>query len=141
MCGVSFRRVIAVLLAVLVLVAVSGCLASEGGTTQVQSEAPAFTMTADQLYAEYAANQVAADQKYKDQVVSVSGPITDIGKDISDTAYVVIGGTDSLDGVQCFFSSGSESQVAAMSKGQSITVKGRVQGKVANIVLQDSVLQ
>lgn len=130
-----------VLTALLLLLPTAGCLATEAGTEAVQDADAAYTVPADELVAEYETNEVAADQKYADQVVSVSGSVTDIGKDISDTAYVILGGTGSLDGVQCFFADSPESDIAALEKGQEITVKGKVSRKMMNVVMKDCALQ
>lgn len=68
------------------------------------SATPNYVLTADQLYGDYSANEVAADAKYKGKIVLVRGVIDDIGKDILDDAYIVIGGRGGfLDGVQCTF--------------------------------------
>ena len=60
-------------------------------STQVQPaavETPTTKVTATQMLADYEANEVAADQKYKGNMVEVSGTIKNIGKDILDTPYV-----------------------------------------------------
>ena len=98
--------------------------------------AASYRVDASELYGEYKANEVAADAKYKGQTVVVSGTIQNIGKDILDSAYVVIGGRGFLDGVQCSFSKGDESDVARLSKGQLITVEGEVYGKLGNVLLK-----
>jgi hypothetical protein len=101
----------------------------------------AFNITADQLYSEYDANQVSADSKYKGKIVVVTGPISDIGKDVTDTAYVVIGGTGLLNGAQCMFPKGQESLISSLSKGQQVSVKGEVSGKIGNVLLRNCTVQ
>jgi hypothetical protein len=112
-----------------------GCLETDQGTADVQSQAPAYTGSANALYAEYEANEVAADAKYKGKIVIVSGIIRSIGKDIVDQAYIVIGGGGFLDGVQCMFTASENNSVAGLAKGQSVTVKGQVSGKILGNVL------
>lgn len=127
-------------LALFVLFAV-GSSNTDSGTKEVQSQAPSFTLSTNQLVDEYKANEVAADAKYKGNVVVVSGVIESIGKDILDQAYVVIGGEGFLDGVQCTFSKGEEASVASLSKGQNVNIKGKVNGKMGNVLLENSSLQ
>jgi len=93
-----------------------------------------YTLTADSLYREYEENEVAADAKYKGQVIIISGIIQDIGKDIMDAAYVVLA-AEGLFGVQCMYAKGEELSVAHLFKGQQITIKGVVSGKVIGNVL------
>jgi hypothetical protein len=107
---------------------------------QAGTEAP-FITTAEELYGAYVANQVAADSKYRSHSVIVSGIIRSIGKDITNQAYIVIGGRGFLDGVQCSFSASEEAAIATLSQGQNVAVKGRVAGKMGNVLLQACTLQ
>lgn len=133
-------------IASLVLLIVFGILAAgsidtDTDTRKVQSQAPSYTLSANQLYREYESNEVAADTKYKGKVVIVSGRIQDIGKDIMDDAYIVIGGKGFLDGVQCTFTKSEQSSVASLSKGQQVSVKGEVAGKMGNVLVKKASLQ
>ncbi|HEY6242711.1 MAG TPA: hypothetical protein VIX17_02120 [Pyrinomonadaceae bacterium] len=119
----------------------SGSLDTDTGTREVQSQSPSYTLSADQLYSEYKANEVAADAKYKGKIVLVSGTIQNIGKDILDSAYIVVGGEGFLDGIQCSFTKGEEGSVARLSKGQRVSVKGEVSGKMGNVQLNKCSLQ
>jgi len=118
-----------------------GSTDTDKDTQKVQSQAASYTVSANQLYSEYNSNEVAADAKYKGKVVIVSGTIQDIGKDIMDDAYIVIGGKGFLDGVQCTFTKGEQSSVARLSKGQQVTVKGEVAGKMGNVLINKASLQ
>jgi hypothetical protein len=118
-----------------------GSVDTDEDTKSVQAKPASFTLSADGLYAEYKSNEVAADQKYRGKIVVVSGVIRDIGKDIMDNAYIVIGGSGFLDGVQCTFTKVEESSVARLSKGQRVTVKGEVGGKMGNVLVNKASLQ
>jgi len=129
-----------VVLAVLAILAV-GSTDTDTDTQKVRSQAPSYTLSANKLYSEYNSNEVAADSKYKGKVVIVSGTIQDIGKDIMDDAYIVIGGSGFLDSVQCTFTKGEQSSVARLSKGQQVRVKGEVAGKLGNVLVNKCSLQ
>jgi hypothetical protein len=118
-----------------------GSFDTKEDTKKVQSQAPSYILSATQLYSEYESNEVSADSKYKGRVVVVSGTIQNIGKDIMDDAYIVIGGEGFLDGVQCTFTKDQESSVALLSKGQYVTVKGEVAGKMGNVLVNKCTLQ
>ena len=135
------KRHIASLVTLLVFsVLAIGSTESEEDTKEVQSKTPSYTLSADQLYREYESNEVAADEKYKGKIVIVSGKIQDIGKDIMDEPYIVIGGEGFLDGVQCSFAKSQESSIARLSKGQNVKVKGEVSGKMGNVQIKNSSL-
>lgn len=96
----------------------------------------AVRVTASQLFADYEANEIAADEKYKGKVIVVSGTIDNIGKDILDTMYVTLDSGKPLFNVQCFFSDKHKSQLSNVAKGQQVMVKGKCDGKFGNILLR-----
>jgi hypothetical protein len=135
------RHIASFVVLVAFLVLAVGSTDTDTDTQKVQSKAPSYTLSANQLYNEYSSNEVAADSKYKGKVVIVTGTIQDIGKDIMDDAYIVIGGGGFLDGVQCTFTKGEQSSVARLSKGQQVRVKGEVAGKMGNVLVNKCSLQ
>ncbi len=70
----------------------------------------------------YQRNEVAADQRYRDQPVMVSGVVAEIGRGLAGGAYLILTGQGGV--VRCEFPGKNEQQVAALAKGQSVTVKG-----------------
>ena len=106
----------------------------------------AFSGSADQLFQEYDANKANADNLYKKRPATISGEITNIGKDIMlGTPYIVVGGKGALDeGVQCFFNP-NNNPIASLSKGQSVTVHGTVDGRldseVGSVMLENCTLR
>jgi len=113
-----------------------GSMETDVDTHETRGKAAEYQISADKLFQEYDANEVAADNKYKGHIVIVEGTITDIGKDITDQAYLVIGGDGFLDGVQCLFTKGEEPSFSSISKGDHIRVKGEVSGKMGNVLLR-----
>lgn len=101
-------------------------------------------ISANRLFKEYEANQVAADEKYKDKILEISGIVDDIGKDIADQIYVAlkVGGEYEISVVQCYFSGEHTSEAAQLKKGQKITIKGKCeeQNIVGNIIINGCVI-
>ena len=90
---------------------------------------PAGTISARNLYSEYEANEVAADQKYKNNIISIYGKVESIDT-LLGFAYVTLkgkmfGGTK---GVQCCFSGKEIISIASLSKGQYVVVEGKCKG-------------
>jgi len=129
-----------VVLAVFAILA-AGSGNSSGGTKDVQSQSSAYSVTADGIYAEYQANEVAGDAKYKGKIITVSGTIMDIGKDITGDPYVVLGGTGYLDGVQGTFATSESASIGALSKGQQATIKGKCDGLMGMVEMSQCSLQ
>ncbi|MBE1554807.1 OB-fold protein [Sporosarcina limicola] len=99
----------------------------------------AITISALNLYKAYDDNEVAADQKYRDKQLEVSGKVKDIGKDIFDKIYVTIDTGEVLGSVYVSFAKGQEGKIADLKKGQSLTVEGKCGGFTAlSVTLKDS---
>lgn len=93
-----------------VLGLISGGGGSGSGTTRgsraVQEAPPesVITITSVQLFAEYEANYVAGDKKYKGKILEVSGTVETISRDILNQIYVTLDtGQFNLFNIQCFF--------------------------------------
>lgn len=94
-------------------------------------------ITASQLYAEYEANEISADEKYKGKTLEVSGIVDGIAKDILNSSYVILKTSNIIGRIQCYIEDSEQSKAAALQKGQKITVIGRNDGKMMNILLKD----
>lgn len=94
--------------------------------------------TASNLYQDYDDNEVAADEKYKDKKIAVTGTIQDIGKDVMDDAYITLN-TGKYGIVQCSFN--NSKMVKTLSKGDRVTIVGNCSGKtLGNVILFDSIV-
>ena len=131
---------------VLIVVAVFGVIGSigdsESGSTasaprqEVQEES-AIAVTAVKLATEYKDNQVAADIKYKDKIVEVSGTVETIGKDILEDSYVFFEGAGIVNRIQCYVSKANEASIASLASGQKVTMRGRVDGGTFNVIVKN----
>ncbi len=120
----------------------AGCSGPEDTGTGKVKEVPVLEMEATRLASDYAENEMEADKKYKGKMVVVKGKIYQIGKDPLGQPFIVIGGRAfGYGGVQCVFARGKDSSVAALSKGQFVSVKGKVGGKNVFVRVEDSSLQ
>lgn len=109
--------------------------------TEIATETPALSVSAGQLYADYEANGVAADEKYKGKVLRVTGKVNSIDRDILETIYVTLQGDEYFGDVQCFFAEDHVRTASQLSKGQTITVKGKCDGKLMNVMLKGCVIE
>jgi hypothetical protein len=108
---------------------------------EIKNESPAVEISASQLYADYESNGVAADQKYKGKVLLVSGTVNNIDRDITDNIYVTLKGDEYFGDIQCFFAEDHVNTASQLSKGQQITVKGKCDGKMMNVMLKGCVIE
>lgn len=106
-----------------------------GSLNQVSS----IRVTAPVLISEYEANEIAADQKYKGNIVIVTGKVDHVGKDIMDSMYVTLSSSKEFGIVraQCFFDDSWATRLSYLREGDTVTVKGRCDGKFGNVLLKD----
>lgn len=89
-----------------------------------------ISVTSEQLYKEYEANEIAADTKYKNKSVKVSGAIRDIGKTIGDKPYLNLATGPFSHQVMVMFPAGEYDQkLATLQKGNAIEVTGTCTGR------------
>ena len=89
--------------------------------------------TASTLWDDYEANEVSADDKYKNKVVAIKGTIESIRKDFLDEPYIVLNAGGYLTAVQCSFKDGKA--LKSLSKGDYLTVVGTCTGRILTSVM------
>lgn len=100
-----------------------------------------ITIRSNQLFSEYEANDIAADKRYKGQVLQVTGSVGNISRDILDTIYVTLKTGDfKIFSIQCFFADSFEDEAADLSPNQFLTIRGRCDGKFGNVILKDCII-
>lgn len=98
----------------------------------VASEDAKFVLTADQLFDEYEADEAAANTKYLDQTVEVSGEIAELGTNDGGQAFVILAAENAMiGGVSATF----EGERSALAVGQQVSLKCRCTGKLMDVVL------
>jgi hypothetical protein len=104
------------------------------GTGERRVEA---TVTAADLLAQYEANEVAADERYKGKWIEVEGVVDRVGKDILDKPYVTLKGGKKFGifSVQCYPT--PRSGLGDLKPNHIITIRGRCKGKFGNVLLED----
>jgi hypothetical protein len=86
---------------------------------------------------------VRADQQFKGQLITTSGKVGDVKKDFLNHIYMTVGtgAMFEIPTVQCFPVDGQENKAAALSKGQSVTITGRVDGLMMNVMVKECEIQ
>jgi len=90
------------------------------------------------LLSEYADNQVRADSTFKGRYVQIDGVVNDVRRDVLNTIYVTLGSSQlEVLQVQCFFNEGQAKRAASLSRGSRVSVRGRVDGMLMNVLMKD----
>ena len=92
-----------------------------------------FELTADELFNAFDENESASLAKYEGQVIAVTGIVSRI-KLSESTSNITLDAENAMaGGINCSFNE----IVANINKGDSVTIKGRCQGFLMDVVLNN----
>jgi hypothetical protein len=93
------------------------------------------TISARDLYANYDANEVSADQNFKNKTFYVTGIVEEIKKDFMNDIYVTLKTGQMFSYVNCYLD--DEKTASELRKGQKVTFKGKCKGMVVTVVTME----
>lgn len=105
-----------------------------------KKESELLEISARQLFSEYEANVIAADEKYKGKEIIIYGLIGDIGKALFDVPYLTLTWkTFQFEAVCAYFKRKEAKKLAKLRKGQMVRLKGKVDGRmpIVGVILRD----
>lgn len=106
------------------------------------SEGPVVTATAAEIMADYKANEVRGDGKYKGKRVRFTGVVSEIKKDLTDDIMVIVGTGAALEIPSLTLSFGDEatSVVSAIDRGDKLTAECKCNGLMLNVNMTECVI-
>lgn len=105
-----------------VLIFRPGTMATSDSSMATQYSPQAISVSAPKLWADYHANEVAADNQYKGKRLIVEGQVTSISKGIIDDVYVLLSTFNEFESVHADLKPEYQSEAARLRIGQVITV-------------------
>lgn len=112
---------------------------------RAEREGPGITISAEELFKAYQANEAEADKLCRGKIVIVTGIVGTTStpeEGMGRPAIILADGTKPI--VNCFgFSADAKEAIAKLKRGDKVTVKGKCMGKIATEepTLEDSELQ
>ncbi len=103
----------------------------------------AIEVTVEELISAYEADGVAADAKFTDKILNVTGVVARIEiNEVLDVHYIVLASTDKrlLQSIRCVFDKKHEPELSKLTRGQTVTVQGKYDGSIIDIRLKDCVI-
>ena len=119
---------------------------SSSASSTAPISAPAETVmqvSIRDILSAYEGNEVGADNKYKGNIIQVTGIISSVKKDIMDNLYVTLGtgAQFQIPEIQAFFDDSMNNQLGQLRKGSQLTVICRVDGLMMNVLAKDCVIK
>jgi len=111
--------------------------------TPVAEEVELIEVDTTDFVAEFDKNQLAAEEKYEGKYVRLTGYVQNISEDILGSYYLVVQPTNEKlyfeTSVQCYFK--DKSALTSLENGQKVTVVGRVDSQVMNVLVKDCAIE
>lgn len=98
-----------------------------------------LTLTAPELMAAFNTDETAANAKYLDKVVAVSGKVIEATTN-GEATVVSLEAEDALGAISCELDRFSKQNRMTFSPGEQITLKGMCTGKTMDVVLVQCVV-
>ena len=117
-------------------------LASATSATQTKDSRPPVAVSALQLYLDYQANEVSADNLYKGRRLAVSDALTGISKDFTNEIYLTLRTPDEFMNVRADLQPSEVQKASQLKKGSLITVACEGNGMIVGTpMLKDCVVR
>ncbi|GAI64705.1 unnamed protein product [marine sediment metagenome] len=100
-------------------------------------------VTVEELYSAYSADEVAADAKFTNKILKVTGVVDRITvNDVHDIYYIILASAEKKAqwNVRCKFDRKHGPQLNRLTAGQTVTAQGKYDGYKVNILMKDCVL-
>ena len=100
-------------------------------------------ITVEELYSAYSADEMAADAKFTDKILKITGVVDRIiVNDVHDIYYIILASAEKKEqwNVRCTFDKKYGAQLNRLTTGQTVTVRGKYDGYKVNILMRDCVL-
>jgi osmotically-inducible protein OsmY len=112
------------------------------GTDSSPAQSPAKNVNAERLFLDYQRNEVSADSMYKGRTLAVTGTVSSINKDFTDSVYLVFETSNEFMGIHANLRGSEVSKASTLSKGSTVTVVCEGNGMiVGSPMLKDCVIQ
>jgi hypothetical protein len=95
----------------------------------------AHRLPAAELYSAFEADEAAANARFLDQVVAVTGEVADVTEAQDGTLIVMLREPAGMFGVSCAFQPEQAAPAKSLQPGQTVTIKGQCSGMLMDVNL------
>ena len=111
--------------------------------SEPEPEPPAMKVTVEELILAYEEDGVAADARFANKVINVTGVVARVEiSEVLDVHYIILASADQrlLQTIRCLFDKKHGPALSNLVRGQTVTVQGRYYGSIIDIRLKDCVI-
>lgn len=100
----------------------------------MQRQAADFELSAPKLYSDFENDESAANTKYLDKIIQVTGAVREIIKE-EDKVSIILEAGSLLGGITCELDDHSQHDISEISEGDQLSLKGICTGMLMDVVL------
>ena len=127
-CRINMKKtIIIIVLIVVAFIAWYGYREYNRTNVDLAKEKADVTITASELLQLFEKDSAAANKNYLEKIVAVFGNVKEIEKD-NNSATIILGEEGSMSSVRCSMDTTYLHELASISKGKNITIKGNCTG-------------
>ena len=93
-----------------------------------------ITLTANTILNDFTTNETAANAKYLEKIIAVTGEVSNI-KIEKDKGIVTLKTNDDFGSVLCHLSENATKNINSIKEGQTVTIKGICTGYLMDVIL------
>ncbi len=102
---------------------------------------PELEISAEQIFADFAADEESANQKYLGKVVLISGNVLDVNLSPNEFSTIYVDANDAMGSVSCQLEKGEETKAEKLNAGMVVSIKGKCTGLAMDVVLTQCILE
>ena len=99
-----------------------------------------YALTARELYADFDADEQAANEKYLDKIIEVTGTVSSVEMSADTMLNVMLRSDSDFGGVQCTFNNTKDPSDLDINKGDNVVIRGICSGMLMDVQLHNCVL-
>ncbi|MCB0632380.1 MAG: hypothetical protein R2824_28240 [Saprospiraceae bacterium] len=106
-----------------------------------EKKTAAASLTATELYTTFETDEAAANQRYIGQILQVKGRLGEKLIDENLAPVLVLREANAMAGVMCTLFKNQQTAFDALAIGDSVTMKGKCNGMLMDVVLDEGVIE
>ncbi len=127
-------------LAIVLVAVIVGIYFYTLGQKDLTNTKPDFKLTAHELFAAFESDEGAANGKYLDKVVEISGTVAQVSLNTDSTMNIMLMDDNDMGGVLCTFNNVIDPSAIAVSSGDQVMIRGICSGMLMDVQLTNCFL-
>ena len=128
------KRSLLIILAIVIIGALVGYMMYNKPHENIEKASVDITTTAEAIFADFEADEMAANEKYNDKLVQVKGKVVKVSKDESGIVNVILD-SGNMFGVVCKLDELTAHKRTEFDEGSEVTFKGKCTGINLDVLL------